>query len=62
VLLLWGAKDRVLPLRAARALAAQLPTSQLVVIDGAGHCPMFETPVEFNEKLLAFTESLTGAP
>jgi pimeloyl-ACP methyl ester carboxylesterase len=60
VLLLWGAKDRILPLRTARELASHLPTAELVVIENAGHCPMFEAEDEFNERLLAFTTGLTA--
>lgn len=61
VLLVWGAEDRILPLAEARTLAASLPDARLVVLDGVGHCPMFEAPKAFNDAVLAFTTS-EGSP
>lgn len=55
VLLVWGAKDRILPLTEARVLAAALLDGRLVVLEDVGHCPMFEAPDAFNEAVLAFT-------
>jgi pimeloyl-ACP methyl ester carboxylesterase len=55
VLLAWGAKDRILPLGQARKLCSALLDARIVVFEGAGHCPMFEAPVEFNRALLEFT-------
>src|SRR5207253_443530 len=37
-LLAWGRKDRIIPLRYARRLAAGLPSAQLGVFGGVGHC------------------------
>jgi pimeloyl-ACP methyl ester carboxylesterase len=54
VLLLWGRHDRILPLEHARELARVLPDARLVVIERAGHCPMFEAPEEFNGAVLEF--------
>jgi pimeloyl-ACP methyl ester carboxylesterase len=53
-LLLWGRHDRIIPLARAEELAARLPDARLEVFDGAGHCPMFECPEEFNPLLSAF--------
>jgi pimeloyl-ACP methyl ester carboxylesterase len=53
-LLLWGRQDRILPLRTAEALERRLPSAELQVIDGAGHCAMFEQPTAVNDRLLAF--------
>lgn len=55
VLLVWGAQDRILPLAEARILAAALLDGRLVVLDGVGHCPMFEAPTAFNDAVLMFT-------
>jgi pimeloyl-ACP methyl ester carboxylesterase len=57
VLLLWGREDRVLPLAATRDLLEQLPDGRIEVLNGAGHCPMFEVPDAFNRALLAFAGS-----
>jgi pimeloyl-ACP methyl ester carboxylesterase len=54
VLLVWGAKDRILPLADARVLGEALLDGRLVVLDGVGHCPMFEAPDAFNAAVLAF--------
>ena len=48
-LLLWGRARPHHPARArAEELAAVLPDARLEIVDGAGHCPMFECPEEFN--------------
>ncbi|MBL1075039.1 alpha/beta hydrolase [Nocardia sp. 2] len=46
VLIVHGAKDRVIPVRAARELHALLPGSELVVLPQAGHCPQLDQPDE----------------
>jgi len=53
-LVVWGARDRLLPLRHAHEFVKLIPDAQLVVIDAAGHAPMLERPVVFNAALLAF--------
>ena len=39
LLVAWGSKDQTIPPRHDRAIAARLPDSYLVEIDGAGHYP-----------------------
>jgi pimeloyl-ACP methyl ester carboxylesterase len=48
ILLVWGAHDGLLPLRAGHILERILPTSRLVVFPNAAHCPMEEEPARFN--------------
>jgi pimeloyl-ACP methyl ester carboxylesterase len=48
-LLIWGAGDRIAPLRTAAVLAARIPGAILEVIDGCGHVPMREAPDRFEE-------------
>jgi pimeloyl-ACP methyl ester carboxylesterase len=43
-LILWGARDRVIPLEAARRFAVDIPGARLVVYDDLGHVPMEEDP------------------
>lgn len=50
---IWGADDRVAPLRTGRLLAARLSDARLEVIDGVGHTPTLESPDAFNRLLLA---------
>ncbi len=44
VLVLWGARDRVLPVRQAEAAAGRLAHGRLVVIPDCGHLPQVESP------------------
>ncbi|HMQ35371.1 MAG TPA: alpha/beta fold hydrolase [Chloroflexaceae bacterium] len=58
-MVIWGARDRVVPLALGRALADALPRSELAVIEGAGHNAMWDRPDAFNRLALRF---LAGAP
>jgi pimeloyl-ACP methyl ester carboxylesterase len=60
VLLIWGAQDRILPVAEARELNDSLLDSRLVVIERAGHAPMFEAPGEFNSAVLKFAGGAGG--
>jgi pimeloyl-ACP methyl ester carboxylesterase len=57
VLLVWGAKDRILRLAQAEELSRSLADARLVVIESAGHAPMFEAPEQFNRAVLEFVDS-----
>ncbi|MFI4988973.1 MAG: alpha/beta fold hydrolase [Alphaproteobacteria bacterium] len=54
VLLVYGADDRLTPVRLGREMAAKIPDARLVVIDEAGHLPNIERPEAFNAALLEF--------
>lgn len=43
-LILWGAKDRLIPLENGRRFASDMAGSRLVVFDGLGHVPHEEDP------------------
>jgi pimeloyl-ACP methyl ester carboxylesterase len=58
-LLVWGAKDPLIPPSIGDLMRAEIPDSRLLVIGGAGHNPMFDRPEDFNKALLAF---LSGEP
>lgn len=45
--LLWGERDRVIPIRTMRALHAACPTAETEIISDAGHVPQLERPDEF---------------
>jgi len=53
-LLIWGSKDRAVPLSSARLLISKLNNAELAVIEGAGHLPYEEVPQPFNELVLRF--------
>ena len=54
VLLLWGARDPLVPPAAGSVLARGLADARLLVLDGAGHVPMFDRPWQVTDALLAF--------
>jgi pimeloyl-ACP methyl ester carboxylesterase len=58
VLIVWGERDQLLPVRHAREWARRLRGSRLKVIKGAGHLPMLERPEEFNAELLDFLDQV----
>jgi pimeloyl-ACP methyl ester carboxylesterase len=53
-LLIWGGLDPLIPPSVGDVMRAEIPDSRLLVIEGAGHNPMFDCPEDFNEALLAF--------
>lgn len=58
-LLLWGARDLVVPLEDARVAAHRLaPPGGLRIIAGTGHLPHVERPVEFVAALSSFLDTL----
>lgn len=52
--LVWGDRDEIVPPDHATRLAALLPNASEVLIDGCGHNPAYERPVEL-AKLLGVT-------
>ena len=57
VLVLWGGRDNIAPLRNGQVLAAALPQAQLEVFEGSGHTPMDDVPAKFNARVAAFLSS-----
>lgn len=54
----WGTADKLLPLPAAAAgLRTELPQADWVLLDGIGHCPQLDVPVEAAQLILGFTGS-----
>ncbi len=54
VLIIWGKKDRVLPINHAYFAKQKLPHATLEVIERCGHLSFFERPDVFNRIVLAF--------
>lgn len=52
LLVVWGARDRWIPLADGRALAAYVAGARLVTIDDAGHSPHQERPEVVNRLLI----------
>ena len=55
-LLVWGARDGVVPIEEASIWLERMPDARLIVIPGAGHVPMVESPVELAEAIRSFLE------
>ncbi len=58
-LILWGEKDRLIPVRHARDAHERIPGSQLEIFSGAGHFPWRDEPRRFAEILLDFMKTTT---
>jgi pimeloyl-ACP methyl ester carboxylesterase len=57
VRIVWGTDDRLLPWPAAAARFRRdwLPHADWVELDGVGHCPQLDVPLETAELILGFT-------
>jgi len=57
VRIVWGTEDRLLawPSAAARFRDEWLPNADWVVLDGVGHCPQLDVPLETAELITSFT-------
>ena len=56
VILITGAKDRIVPLRHVQLLSKKIKGTELVVIPDAGHMVMLEHPTEVVERLMKFLQ------
>ncbi len=60
--IVWGTADKLLPWpRAAARYRTELPHADWVLLDGIGHCPPLDVPVEAAQLILGFTGSPSGA-
>ena len=57
-LVVAGEKDRLLPPKHARRIAAEVPHARLLELRGAGHCPMLEQPEAVNAALYDLAEAV----
>jgi len=56
VRIVWGTEDALLPWPAAAArYRAALPNADWMELDGVGHCPQLDVPVEAAQLILGFT-------
>lgn len=53
-LIIWGARDLLLPLQLGYDLHKSIPHSQLIVLPQSGHRPMLTQPQEFSRIVLEF--------
>jgi pimeloyl-ACP methyl ester carboxylesterase len=60
-LVIWGERDRLLPLEEGKALVAGIRGARLEILAGAGHLPQEETPETFSRAVARFLAE-EGAP
>lgn len=53
-LIIWGEQDELFPVAVGEQFHASIRDSELVVIKGSGHMPMWEKPDETNRAILEF--------
>jgi pimeloyl-ACP methyl ester carboxylesterase len=58
-LIIWGARELLLPAREARLLQRLIPHAQLLVYRESGHCPMVDQPARWNRDVLRFLDGET---
>lgn len=56
VLVVWGERDYTVPAEIGEQLAKQLPNAEFVVVDKAGHNPMWDHPGAFNQIVVSFLQ------
>ena len=61
VMIVWGAKDPVIPVSHATAAHDAIPGSRLVIFEPGGHFPHRESPERFAESLTDFIRTTTPA-
>jgi pimeloyl-ACP methyl ester carboxylesterase len=62
LLIVHGAKDRIVPVRGSRDLHAATPGSQLIVEPQWGHCPQHDDPGALAQLLTSFAGELAVRP
>jgi pimeloyl-ACP methyl ester carboxylesterase len=60
-LIMWGSRDRVVPLEHGAFMAKHIPGARLAVVRGAGHMPFYERPDECNRIVLGFLRGEVGS-
>lgn len=61
VFILWGKEDRALDVSSVEVFEKHLPNSSAVIMEGVGHGPMIERPVESAELVLHFMRSINAS-
>lgn len=59
-LIVWGARDTLLPRADQEAMAAQIPGARLVIYDGVGHLPVIEAPERIAADLTALCDTIAA--
>jgi len=59
-LIVWGDKDRLVPVKDADEFERLIDNSRKVIYEDTGHTPMFERPARFNADVQAFLQEEPG--
>lgn len=62
VLLLWGAEDRIIPVRHGHATHEAIPDSRFEALPGVGHFPQLDAPAEVAARIRRFLEVTEPSP
>jgi pimeloyl-ACP methyl ester carboxylesterase len=60
-LLIWGQRDRMIPVAHGRAAQEAMPGSRCIVYEDAGHFPHLDDPWRFASDLLEFMDATAPA-
>jgi rifampin ADP-ribosylating transferase len=60
-LIVWGARDELLPRADQEAMAAEIPRARLVIYPDVGHLPIVEAPERLAADLTALCDAMTPA-
>jgi pimeloyl-ACP methyl ester carboxylesterase len=60
-LIVWGERDRIIPVEHGRTAHAEMPGSYFLEIPGAGHFPQLDRPRELVQAIISFVESTRPA-
>lgn len=55
-LILWGARDQLIPLAAGKQFATDIPNNRFIVFDELGHIPQEEEPARSLQPVLSFLD------
>jgi pimeloyl-ACP methyl ester carboxylesterase len=61
VLIIWGRRDRIIPVAHGEHAHKAIPGSRLAIFDGAGHMPQLEVPARFVTVIERFLEETEPA-
>ena len=53
-LIIWGAKDQLIPVEAGRRFHDAIKGSRLAIFDNCGHMPQEEMPERFVQEIVSF--------
>jgi pimeloyl-ACP methyl ester carboxylesterase len=60
-LIVWGRRDPIIPAEHGRVAHKAMPGSRFEVLDGVGHFPQLERPLEFSRLLKEFVRGTEPA-